>query len=112
MSRHLLNASRTHIIRLYSTSSSSTIVSSPTSSTSPSNDSSKTVEAEQDDTSAAQATKKDTAGKKAASSADADEQLRLAMAGIDGGGIHAVEIEGGQLRGLKRDVKANMFRVI
>jgi len=55
---------------------------------------------------------KNAAEKKAASMADADEKLRLAMAGIDGGGIGAVEIEGGQLRGLKRNVKANMFRVI
>jgi len=50
--------------------------------------------------------------KKKVSTTDADEALRLAMAGIDGGGMSAVELEGGKPVGLKRGVQANMFRVI
>jgi hypothetical protein len=42
-----------------------------------------------------------------------DEELRLKLEGISGnGGASGVEYENGQANGLKRNVKANMFRVI
>lgn len=42
-----------------------------------------------------------------------DEELRLKMEGISGdGGSSGVEYENGKAEGLKRGVKANMFRVI
>lgn len=45
--------------------------------------------------------------------AELDEELRLKLEGISGdGGASGVEYEGGKAEGLKRNVKANMFRVI
>lgn len=45
--------------------------------------------------------------------AELDEELRLAMEGMSGeGGSAGVEYEDGKAEGLKRGVKANMFRVI
>lgn len=45
--------------------------------------------------------------------ADLDEELRLKMEGLAGeGGSAGVEYEDGKAEGLKRGVKANMFRVI
>jgi hypothetical protein len=45
--------------------------------------------------------------------AELDEELRLKLEGISGdGGASGVEYEGGRAEGLKRNVKANMFRVI
>ncbi|KAK1657561.1 hypothetical protein BDP55DRAFT_567067, partial [Colletotrichum godetiae] len=45
--------------------------------------------------------------------AELDEELRLKLEGISGdGGASGVEYEGGKAEGLKRGVKANMFRVI
>jgi hypothetical protein len=45
--------------------------------------------------------------------AQLDEELRLKLEGISGdGGASGVEYENGQANGLKRNVKANMFRVI
>ncbi|PSR76963.1 hypothetical protein BD289DRAFT_338623, partial [Coniella lustricola] len=45
--------------------------------------------------------------------AQLDEDLRLAMEGLSGaGGSSGVEYENGKAEGLKRGVKANMFRVI
>jgi hypothetical protein len=45
--------------------------------------------------------------------AELDEELRLKLEDISGeGGGSGVEYEGGKAEGLKRGVKANMFRVI
>lgn len=45
--------------------------------------------------------------------AELDEELQLKLEGISGdGGGSGVEYEGGKAEGLKRGVKANMFRVI
>jgi small-conductance mechanosensitive channel len=45
--------------------------------------------------------------------AQLDEELRLKLEGISGdGGASGVEYENGKASGLKRNVKANMFRVI
>lgn len=45
--------------------------------------------------------------------AELDEELRLKLEGISGdGGASGVEYENGKAQGLKRNVKANMFRVI
>lgn len=45
--------------------------------------------------------------------AELDEELRLKLEGISGeGGGAGIEYEGGKAEGLKRGVKANMFRVI
>ncbi|KXH25911.1 hypothetical protein CSAL01_04465 [Colletotrichum salicis] len=45
--------------------------------------------------------------------AELDEELRMKLEGISGdGGASGVEYEGGKAEGLKRGVKANMFRVI
>ncbi|KAB5545842.1 hypothetical protein GE09DRAFT_1132642 [Coniochaeta sp. 2T2.1] len=45
--------------------------------------------------------------------AELDEELRLKLEGISGdGGASGVEYENGKASGLKRNVKANMFRVI
>lgn len=45
--------------------------------------------------------------------AEMDEELRLKLEGMSGGGGSAgVEYEGGKAEGLKRGVKSNMFRVI
>lgn len=45
--------------------------------------------------------------------AELDEELRLKMEGMSGeGGSAGVEYENGRSEGLKRGVKANMFRVI
>lgn len=45
--------------------------------------------------------------------AELDEELRLKMEGMSGeGGSAGVEYENGKSEGLKRGVKANMFRVI
>ena len=45
--------------------------------------------------------------------AELDEELRLKLEGISGdGGAAGVEYENGKAEGLKRNVKANMFRVI
>lgn len=45
--------------------------------------------------------------------AEMDEELRLKMEGMSGeGGSSGVEYENGKSEGLKRGVKANMFRVI
>lgn len=45
--------------------------------------------------------------------AEKDEELRLKLEGMSGGGGSAgVEYEGGKAEGLKRGVKSNMFRVI
>lgn len=45
--------------------------------------------------------------------AERDEELRLKLEGMSGGGGSAgVEYEGGKAEGLKRGVKSNMFRVI
>lgn len=45
--------------------------------------------------------------------AEMDEELRLKMEGMAGeGGSAGVEYENGKSEGLKRGVKANMFRVI
>lgn len=42
-----------------------------------------------------------------------DEELRLKLEGMSGGGGSAgIEYEGGKAEGLKRGVKSNMFRVI
>ncbi|RKU46279.1 hypothetical protein DL546_007087 [Coniochaeta pulveracea] len=42
-----------------------------------------------------------------------DEELRQKLEGMSGdGGASGVEYEGGKAEGLKRNVKANMFRVI
>lgn len=47
------------------------------------------------------------------SMAELDEELRLKLEGISGdGGASGVEYENGKAQGLKRNVKANMFRVI
>lgn len=45
--------------------------------------------------------------------AEMDEELRLKLEGMSGGGGSAgIEYEGGKAEGLKRGVKSNMFRVI
>lgn len=45
--------------------------------------------------------------------AERDEELRLKLEGMSGGGGSAgIEYEGGKAEGLKRGVKSNMFRVI
>jgi len=45
--------------------------------------------------------------------AELDEELRLKLEGVSGeGGSAGIEYEGGKAEGLKRGVKANMFRVI
>lgn len=45
--------------------------------------------------------------------AELDEDLRLKLEGVSGeGGSAGIEYEGGKAEGLKRGVKANMFRVI
>jgi len=45
--------------------------------------------------------------------AEMDEELRVKLEGLSGdGGASGVEYEGGKAEGLKRNVKANMFRVI
>ncbi|KAJ9161781.1 hypothetical protein NKR19_g1946 [Coniochaeta hoffmannii] len=45
--------------------------------------------------------------------AELDEELRLKLEGISGdGGASGVEYENGKAQGLRRNVKANMFRVI
>ncbi|KAB5578025.1 hypothetical protein GE09DRAFT_1088250 [Coniochaeta sp. 2T2.1] len=55
---------------------------------------------------------KPTAAKKK-TMAELDEELRLKLEGISGdGGASGVEYENGKASGLKRNVKANMFRVI
>lgn len=47
------------------------------------------------------------------SMAELDEELRMKMEGMAGeGGSAGVEYENGKAEGLKRGVKANMFRVI
>lgn len=53
------------------------------------------------------------APKKKKTMAELDEELRLKLEGMSGdGGSAGVEYEGGKSEGLKRGVKANMFRVI
>ena len=45
--------------------------------------------------------------------AEMDEELRLKLEGMSGGGgASGIEYEGGKAEGLKRGVKSNMFRVI
>jgi len=45
--------------------------------------------------------------------AELDEELKLKLEGLSGdGGASGVEYENGKASGLKRNVKANMFRVI
>lgn len=60
-----------------------------------------------------ESTREDSKSDRKKTVADLDEELRLKMEALAGeGGSAGVEYEDGKAEGLKRGVKANMFRVI